>query len=503
MRRHPRGSVNQPVRGAPSSAPHPALTDVEGAAMNVLTLTGRLAADPVRRDTTRVSSASSASPSTPGPACGSPSRPGDNSPAAAPNTSHPAATSPSAVRCCHEEYVTTCRRARPTAGTPGPRPSRSSTAQRTTRQRPRWMRRHDDRRGEWVFRHAGGCLIDSPDLPIPANADRVGGGSPRSGPTRSVTTDGQRSSGWARHAAGSSRSPWPSATSSSSASPHMTRRRRRSRRHASLVRLARPRHRLGLIISGPYPHPAMPVADARARRRRAPPRPTRPAHRRAGRTDAGCGRSAGRTSVTSESREREGNRRVIGLGLAVHRAGFSIWLGPRLSVCSPAAPSAVVSACGYVSAGVSCPALSRPTRGVLLRSPCRRLAVLGVHRDGSARYGRGRHGAVWCWRRLDGTTKERRRFGQHTDAAKRRRPTSHRWLSMTWCRRLAGCCSAASPVTSTCSRPRTAIAIRSRAGGATQGNRVRSRSSARPARARRRWPRPRSRPGTGPSSPCR
>jgi len=23
--------------------------------------------------------------------------------------------------------------------------------------------------GEWVFRHAGGCLIDTPDLPVPAN----------------------------------------------------------------------------------------------------------------------------------------------------------------------------------------------------------------------------------------------------------------------------------------------------------------------------------------------
>lgn len=108
---------------------------------------------------------------------------------------------------------------------------------------------------------------------------------------------------------------------------------------------------------------------------------------------------------------------LIGLGLAVVGAGFSTWLGARLSVLFTAGSvhggldmwlrvgwrlvSGAQPSDAWGASAVGLPA-------DWLYWVCTAAAVLATAAAGTA--------LVWGWRRLDGTTKERRRFGQQTEA---------------------------------------------------------------------------------------
>lgn len=108
---------------------------------------------------------------------------------------------------------------------------------------------------------------------------------------------------------------------------------------------------------------------------------------------------------------------LIGLGLAVIGAGFSIWLGARLSVLFSGGSvhggldlwlrvgwrlvSGTQPSDAWGASAVGLPA-------DWLYWVCTAAAVLVTAAIGTA--------LGWCWRRLDGTTKERRRFGQQTEA---------------------------------------------------------------------------------------
>ena len=108
---------------------------------------------------------------------------------------------------------------------------------------------------------------------------------------------------------------------------------------------------------------------------------------------------------------------LIGLGLAVIGTGFSIWLGARLSVLFTGGSvhggldlwlrvgwrlvSGTQPSDAWGASAVGLPA-------DWLYWVCTAAAVLVTAAAGTA--------LVWCWRRLDGTTKERRRFGQQTEA---------------------------------------------------------------------------------------
>lgn len=122
--------------------------------------------------------------------------------------------------------------------------------------------------------------------------------------------------------------------------------------------------------------------------------------------------------MTSEREPGAGGElALIGLGLAVLGTGLSIWLGARLSVLFTG---------GTVHGGLDLwlrvgwrlvtgtqPTDAWGASAVGLPADwlywvCTVVAVLATASAGMA--------LVWCWRRLDGTTKERRRFGQQTEA---------------------------------------------------------------------------------------
>ena len=122
--------------------------------------------------------------------------------------------------------------------------------------------------------------------------------------------------------------------------------------------------------------------------------------------------------MTSEREPGAGGElALIGLGLAVTGGGFSIWLGARLATLFTggtvrggldlwlrvgwrlASGTHPVDAWGGAAVGLPAD---------WLYWVCTVVAVLVTGAAGAS--------VVWCWRRLDGTARERRRFGQQTEA---------------------------------------------------------------------------------------
>ena len=112
-----------------------------------------------------------------------------------------------------------------------------------------------------------------------------------------------------------------------------------------------------------------------------------------------------------------GELALIGLGLAVIGVGFATWLGARLSILFTGG-SVTGGLDTWLRVGGRLLTGHQPTDawGALaiglpdnwLYWACTAAAFLITTAAGTA--------LVWCWRHLDGTSKERRRFGQETEA---------------------------------------------------------------------------------------